>query len=200
MKLLSITILTLLGMLLGLSLHAQNNQESKKFYILGSCVYDGETIPSITLREVVIYKPLVFKSKRKYNEYLKLIRDVKKTLPLAIEIRELIIESYEYIQTLPTEEAKKQHIKKLEKGLKEQYAPKMKKLTFKQGKLLIKLVDRECSQTSYELVKVFFGSFKAGFYQTFASLFGASLKKRYDPEGEDALIERIVVEVKSGQL
>ena len=73
----------------------------------------------------------------------------------------------------------------------------MKKLTFAQGKLLIKLVDR---QSSFEIVKAFFGPFKAGFYQTFASIFGASLKKDYDPEADDRLTERVVRMVEAGTL
>ena len=88
----------------------------------------------------------------------------------------------------------------MEKGLKEQYTPRMKKLSFSQGKLLIKLVDRQTHSTSYELVKAFMGPFKAGFYQAFAALFGASLKKEYDPEGEDKLTERVVLLVENGQI
>ena len=88
----------------------------------------------------------------------------------------------------------------MEKGLKEQYTPRMKKLSFTQGKLLIKLIDRQSNSTSYELVKAFMGPFKAGFYQTFAALFGASLKKEYDPEGEDKLTERVVLLVENGQI
>ena len=76
----------------------------------------------------------------------------------------------------------------------------MKKLTFAQGKLLIKLVDRQSNQTSFELVKAFMGPFKAGFYQTFAALFGASLKKEYDPAGEDKLTERVILLVENGQI
>lgn len=91
-------------------------------------------------------------------------------------------------------------MKRVEKGLKEQYTPQMKKLTFAQGKLLIKLVDRQSNQSSYELVKAFMGPFKAGFYQTFAALFGASLKKEYDPENDDKLTERIIILVQNGQL
>lgn len=72
----------------------------------------------------------------------------------------------------------------VEKGLKDQYTPRMKKLSFAQGKLLIKLIDRQSNSTSYELVKAFMGPFKAGFYQTFAALFGASLKKEYDRKGK----------------
>ena len=84
--------------------------------------------------------------------------------------------------------------------MKEQYTPRMKKLSFAQGKLLIKLIDRQSHQSSYELVKASMGPFKAGFYQTFAALFGASLKKQYDPEGEDKLTERVILLVESGQL
>ena len=84
--------------------------------------------------------------------------------------------------------------------MKEQYTPRMKKLTLAQGKLLIKLINRETSSSSYELVKAFLGPFKAGFYQAFAAIFGASLKKEYHPEDEDAMIERIIVLIENGQL
>lgn len=104
------------------------------------------------------------------------------------------------MQKMPDEKARESHLNKLEKGLKEQYTPRMKKLTLRQGKLLIKLVDRECNQDAYTLVKLFMGSFKAAFYNTFASMFGASLKKSYDPTGEDWMIEQVVVKVLTGQL
>ena len=128
------------------------------------------------------------------------MRNVKKVYPIAREINRTILETYEYLQTLPNKKARQRHIKKVEKGLKEQYTPRMKKLTFAQGKLLIKLVDRQSNQTSFELVKAFMGPFKAGFYQTFAALFGASLKKEYDPAGEDKLTERVVLLVENGQI
>ena len=123
-----------------------------------------------------------------------------KVLPISKEINRAIIETYEYLQTIPTEKGRQKHLKAVEKGLKEQYTPRMKKLSFSQGKLLIKLVDRQTHSTSYELVKAFMGPFKAGFYQTFAALFGASLKKQYDPTGDDALTERVILMVESGQL
>jgi hypothetical protein len=91
-------------------------------------------------------------------------------------------------------------MKRVEKGIKQQYTPQMKKLTYSQGKLLIKLVNRECSSTSYELVQAFLGPVKAGFYQAFAAIFGASLRKGYDPEGTDRLTERVVLMVEAGQL
>lgn len=169
-------------------------------YLVPMCIYDGDTIPSIQLRTVYIFRPLKFKNERERREYYRLVRNVKKVYPISLEINRAIIETYEYLQTLPNEKARQKHIKRVEKGLKEQYTARMKKLTFAQGKLLIKLVDRQSHQTSYELVRAFMGPFKAGFYQAFAALFGASLKKEYDPLGEDRLTERVVLMVESGQI
>lgn len=178
----------------------QNIRQSEKGYMLPFCVYQGDTIPYITLRNVYVYPRIKFKSKKQERYYWKLVRDVKKTLPLAKEIRRAVMETYEYMETLPDTKSRERHMKAVEKGLKEQYTARMKKLTFSQGKLLIKLVNRECNQSSYQLVKAFMGPFKAGFYQTFAALFGASLKKEYHPEDDDKLIERIAVLVENGQL
>ena len=180
-------------------LKAQNTSQNKG-YMVKVCVYEGDTIPYITLRNVYIYPKMKFKNKKQEKYYYRLVRDVKKTLPIAKEIRNIVIETYEYLETLPDEKAKDKHIKAVEKGLKEQYTPRMKKLTFSQGKLLIKLVNRECNQSSYQLVKAFMGPFKAGFYQTFAALFGASLKKEYRPEDEDEMVERVITLVENGQL
>ena len=186
------------------TLHAQQTPPSSarryvRQHLVSMCIYEGDTIPCVQLRTVYIFKPLKFKSKRSQRSYYKLVRDVKKVLPLAKQINRIIIETYEYLQTLPPNERDK-HIKRVEKGLKEQYMPQMKKLTFSQGKLLIKLVDRQSNQTSYQLVKAFLGPFRAGFYQAFAALFGASLKKEYDPEGDDRLTERVILLVENGQL
>lgn len=172
----------------------------RSVFLTPMCIYQGDTIPFVKLPTVYVFKPLRFKNKREAARYTKLVRDVKKVLPISKEINQVIIETYEYLQTLPTEKERSKHLKAVEKGLKEQYTPRMKKLTFSQGKLLIKLVDRQTNSTSYELVKAFMGPFKAGFYQTFAALFGASLKKEYDPQGEDALTERVILLVESGQL
>ena len=181
-------------------IQAQEQTTSINGFLVPACIYEGDTIPSIHLPTVYVFKPLKFKNKKKQQEYYRLIRNVKKTLPIAKEVNRAIIETYEYLQTLPDEKAREKHLRMVEKGVKEQYTPRLKKLTFSQGKLLIKLINRETDSSSYELVKAFLGPFKAGFYQAFAAIFGASLKKEYHPEGEDALIERIVLQVESGQL
>lgn len=183
--------------LIGLHVHAQNYD---KQYVVPMCIYETDTIPCIQLREITVFPTLVFKNKRERIRYTKMVRDVKRTLPIANEIRQAILETYEFLQTLPNEKDRQKHIKAVEKGLKEQYTSKMKKLTFSQGKMLIKLVDRQANQSSYDLVKAFMGPFKAGFYQTFASLFGASLKKEYDPKGKDKLLERVIIEVENGTI
>ncbi|MBR7134138.1 MAG: DUF4294 domain-containing protein [Bacteroidaceae bacterium] len=192
----------MIGVVVAINCNAQDSipRSYGKAYIVGQSIYQGETIPHIKLPTHYVFAPLVFKNNRERKRYDRLVRDVKKTLPLAAEIRSIIIETYELLQTMPNEKAQQRHLKALEKGLKEQYTPRMKKLTLRQGKLLIKLIDRECNQSAYQLVKIFMGSFKAAFYNTFASFFGASLKKSYDPEGEDRLVERVVIQVLTGQI
>lgn len=199
-KRLNLLIISLFA-LTGISLcQAQEEDQKNKTYLVPATVYEGDTIPWVKLPNVYIFKPLVFKNKKDQREYDKLVRNVKKTLPISKEIYQVVLETFEYLQTLPDEKAKDKHIKLVEKGLKEQYTPQMKKLTFSQGKLLIKLIDRQCNQSSYELVKAFLGPFRAGIYQTFAGLFGASLKKEYDPHGDDQLTERVILLVESGQI
>ena len=197
---LNIVVMTLFAIVCcSLRLQAQDKQ-SIKGYLVPMCIYNGDTIPCVQLRTVYIFRPLKFKNEKERQEYYRLIRNVKKVYPISREINQAIIETYEYLQTLPNEKARQKHIKRVEKGLKDQYTPRMKKLSFAQGKLLIKLIDRQSNSTSYELVKAFMGPFKAGFYQTFAALFGASLKKEYDPQGEDKLTERVVLMVENGQI
>ena len=177
-----------------------NTEQAEQVFITRGFIYHGDTIPWIQLRTVHVFKELKFKKKKDYENYQRLIRDVTKVLPIANEVNAAIIETYEYLQTIPSEKERKRHIKDLEKGIKQQYTPRLKKLTSRQGKLLIRLVDRQSHQTTYELVKAFLGSFRATTYQVFASMFGFSLKKHYDPEGDDALTERVIILVENGQV
>ena len=195
-----ILFLTFFLSLMAVRLDAQELTTTVKGFLVPAIIQKGDTIPLMQLPTVYVYKPLVFKNKREQRAYNRLVHNVKKTLPIAKEVNRAIIETYEFLQTLPDDKAREKHLRMVEKGVKEQYTPRLKKLTFSQGKLLIKLIDRESNSSSYELVKAFLGPFKAGFYQAFAAIFGASLKKEYHPEDEDALIERIVLQVESGQL
>ena len=181
-------------------LKAQEQTTTIKGFLVPACIYDGDTIPSLRMPTVYVFKPMVFKNKQQQQKYNRLVHNVKKTLPIAKEVNRAVIETYEYLQTLPDDKSREKHLLAVEKSVKEQYTPRMKKLTFSQGKLLIKLVNRETASSSYDLVKAFLGPFKAGFYQAFAAIFGASLKKEYHPDDEDMMIEQIVLMVENGQL
>lgn len=159
-----------------------------------------DTIPFVYLKEVLIYPPLKFKNEKERREYNKLVRDVKRTLPYAKLIYDTLIETYEYIETMPDDKERNDHLKRMEKELFKQYKPELKKLTLSQGKLLIKLIDRECNQSSYQIVGAFLGKFRATFWNIFAGMLGASLKSEYDPKGADALTERVVQLVERGML
>ena len=160
----------------------------------------GDSIQYMEFSNVYVYPQLTFSSKRQQQSYMRLVKNVKITLPLAKEVRQILIETAEYLETLPNDKAKEAHIKRVEQSILKEYKPKMKKLTYSQGKLLIKLINRECNSTSYEAIQAFMGPLRAGFWQAFAWAFGASLKKEYDPEGTDRLTERVVLLVEAGQL
>lgn len=167
---------------------------------LGRVMIDGDSVQYMELNDVWIYPEPTFKSARQRVAYNRLVANVKKVLPIAKEVNAIIVETYEYLQTLPDKRAKDEHLKRVERDIRKTYTPRMKKLTYQQGKLLIKLVYRECNSTSYQLIQAFLGPIRAGFYQAFAALFGASLTKKYDPEGVDKYTERIVLQVEAGQL
>ena len=181
-------------------MNAQEQTTTINGYLVPACIYEGDTIASLHMPTLYCFKPLNFKNKKQQQQYKRLVRNVKKTLPIAKEVNRAIIETYEFLQTLPDDKTKQKHLQAVEKSVKEQYTPRMKKLTLSQGKLLIKLINRETDSSSYELVKAFLGPFKAGFYQAFAAIFGASLKKEYHPDEEDAMVEQIVLLVESGQI
>lgn len=167
---------------------------------VGKVLFQGDSVQYMEMNNVYVYPQLTFKNKKQAKAYMRLVTNVKKVLPIAKEARQLLFETTEILETLPTKEAKDAHIKKVESEIFRTYKPKMKKLTYSQGKLLIKLIDRECHSSSYEMIQAFMGPFRAGFWQTFAWAFGASLKKQYDPEGVDRLTERVVLMVEAGQI
>jgi hypothetical protein len=161
---------------------------------------DGDSIQYMEMSNVYVYPPPTFKSKKQQQAYMRLVKNVKKVLPIAKQARQMLIETAEYIETLPTQKERDEHLKKVEAAIVAEYKPKMKKLTFSQGKLLIKLIDRECHSTAYEAIQAFIGPVRSGMWQAFAWMFGASLKKGYEPEGVDRLTERVVLMVEAGQI
>lgn len=174
--------------------------DKPKTYIDIAAIYEGDTIAVVQLKPVYIFAPIKFRNNKERQEYTKLIRDVKIAYPYACLISASIIETYETMQTLPDEKAKQKYLEDVQKYMMAEYKPKMKKMTKNQGKILVKLIDRECNTSSYNIVKALVGSFKAGVYNTFAGLFGNSLKTEYDPNGKDAAIEAIVIQIQQGTI
>lgn len=167
---------------------------------VGKVLHDGDSIQYVELNTLYVYPQPVFADARQRQAYNRLVANIKKVLPIAREVNAIIIETYEFLQTLPNKKAKDEHMQRVERSIRKEYTPRMKKLTYSQGKLLIKLVYRECNSSSYQLIQAFLGPIRAGFYQAFAALFGASLTKKYDAEGVDKYTERIVRQVEAGQL
>jgi len=159
-----------------------------------------DSLKVLVMNDIYVYPPQTYKKFSEDVKYQKMVRDVKKTLPYAKMIYATLIETYEYVMTMPNEEDRRKHLTRMENDLFEEYKPQLKKMSLSQGKLLIKLIDRECNQTSYDLVKAFLGPFRAGFWNVFAGMFGASLKSSWDPTGSDADTERIVEMVEMGLL
>lgn len=162
----------------------------------------GDTLYHVVFMPITVYPELKFKNKKEEDYYWKTVRDVKKALPYAKLICRTLTETYEYIETLPDTKAREKHLNEMEKEVFNQYKPELKKFTRTQARVLVKLIQRETNQSSYEIIKAFLGSFRAGFWQAFGKMFGVSLKGQYNPttDEKDAIIERICVEVEQGTL
>lgn len=162
----------------------------------------GDTVRMIEMYDVVVYPPLRFKNKKQEEFYWRTVRDVRKTLPYAKAAGNALIETYQYIQTIPDPKERERHLQTMEKDIVRQYKPVILKFTKGQGKVLLKLINRETDQSSYNIVKAFLGSFRAGFWQTFGRLFGMNMKAGYNPSKneEDAMIERIATLIEQGAL
>ena len=173
-------------------------QEQKAIVVYGTIV-DGDTIPVIPLREVNIYswKLLDAKQARKMT---KLMKNVKIVYPYA-RLAGIKLDEYEEILMHASDDRERRKImKQAEDEIEAEYGQELRDLTISQGKILIKLIDRETGESSYDLVSDLRGEFRAVFYQAFARIFGYNLKIKYDPEGEDKDIEMIVLMIENGQL
>lgn len=176
---------------------AQDIKESRKIVPIFDEEFSSDTI---NLNAIYIYGSMNNMTEDEVIRYTRLLRDVKKTYPYAKIIAQSVIETYEIMQTLETDKQRDDHIKAVKKYMMKRYKPELSKLTKRQGRILIKLVDRECGSSSYDIVKAIIGDFQAGFYNVFAGLFGNSLKTRYEPEGKDADIEKIVLLIEKGEI
>ena len=163
-------------------------------------VINGDTIPVAVLGSVYSFPKENFKSASEERYYWKLVRDVKIVYPLSRIVYFTLLETMDYIETLPDPKDRERHLRRMEKDLVKEYEPVLRKMTYTQGKILLKLINRECNSSPFELIKAYRGSFTASFWQGVASLFHADLKSGYDPTSKDYTLERIVIKIEQGQL
>lgn len=163
-------------------------------------VYNGDTIQYYSLPMVDIVDYVSANAKKEVREYLKLRRNVIKVYPYAKLAAAELKFINDSMANIPNERTRKKFVKQREDELKEKFEAELKKLTMTQGRILIKLIDRETGNTSYALVKELRGNLSAFFWQGLAKLFGSSLKTEYDADGEDAAIEQICRAIERGEL
>jgi hypothetical protein len=161
---------------------------------------NGDTTLTSNIREVFIYPKPKFSSKRDMRRYDRLVRNVLKVYPYAKMAGEEYKIVSAHLMTLKTEKEKKDYINGVEKEIMDKYSDDLKELTITQGRILLKLIDRETSETSYEILKDYKNTFSAIFWQALARIFGHNLKSEFDPQGEDRLINEIVIQIENGQL
>jgi pyruvate dehydrogenase complex dehydrogenase (E1) component len=165
-----------------------------------SVVNEGDTIYMTSIDEAVIQPRKRSAAARDLRQYRRLIYNVKKVYPYAKLAGQKFGEVTAHLQTLNTGKEQREYIRQLEKDLLHQYEEDLKDLTITQGRILIKLIDRETNQTSYEIVKELRGSFQAAFWQAIARIFGSNLKTEFDADGEDKVLNEIMIMIENGQL
>lgn len=165
-----------------------------------TAVFEGDTIPLFQMQEITVWAPRTFESRREERRYGRLQRYVVKVYPYAKIAGEMLQDFDDTLKTFRSDRQRKKYLKEVEEQLKDEFGGELKKLTIKQGIILVKLIDRETGNTSYDLIKQLRGSFSAFIWQSLARLFGSNLKLEYDPQGEDEMIEEIVQRIESGQL
>lgn len=176
------------------------NYWSDSVYILSGKIEGTDTILNYDMKEVKVFPEKVYRNKRHKRKYTRLMHNVRKAYPFAIIARTELRIMNDSLQYYEGEKAQKKFIKEYEREMFRRYESKLRKLTISQGRILLKLVDREIGNTSYELVKEYRGTFSAVFWQGIAKLFGTDMKSTYDPQGEDIEIEEIVLLIEYGYL
>ena len=168
--------------------------------LLKALPYNGEALPTVSLNEFSVIAERVFKSEKDKQAYLKLKRDVRKTYPYAV-LASVKLKEYDAILTNIPENKRAPYLKKTEKELKTQFEADLKNLTMGQGRILIRLINRETGMTTYKVIKDYRGGFSAFMWQSLGLLWGNNLKWKYDPSnGEDKLIEEIIDQIQDGEV
>ena len=184
------------------TLNRKDGLPPEKLYIIQNVERDGVVMPEIEIKEITIIGGSSRRSAtaRDYRRNERLIYNIKKVYPYAIIAREQLTQVNRDLESFGSDRERRSYLNEVEKQMFADYKSDIMKLTVTQGKILIKLIDRETQNTSFELIKSYRGGVSAAFWQGIARLFGSSLKAEYDRFGEDAAIEMIVQDIEAGYL
>jgi hypothetical protein len=182
------------------TLKHKNDTLPERFYLLQNVKRDGVTMPEVEIKEVTVVALPRIARRNEYRKYERLIYNLKRVYPYALMVRIKLNQVNEDMKNITDERERKKYIKDVEKDVFTEYEDDIREMTITQGRLLIKLIDRETQNTSYALIRDYRGRLSAAFWQGIARIFGTNLKEEYDPYGEDALIELIIREIDAGRL
>lgn len=181
-------------LLLVTELEAQSRPiERDGFIFVPITIIDGDTLPNVLIPQVVVFPQRKFASKRDYRQYYRLVRNVKVVYPYAQIAKMKISEMDSHYRTLKSEHERREYVKKVEKELRAEFEHQLVKLTISQGRLLIKLIDREIGRTSYDVIRDLRGGVSAVFWQTVARIFGSNLKSEFNAAGDDKILNEIII-------
>lgn len=156
---------------------------------------DGERIPHIHVLPVYVFDKGLDR-----RRYWRLVDAVKKTYPLAQTAKDMMADMEDELASLKTKKEQKAYVKEVYNAIIEEYTPVLKKMNRTQGRVLLRLIDRETEYTAYNIVHEFRGGFVAGFWQGVSKIFGQDLKAEYGKNKEDDIIEQIVLYYEAGLL
>jgi len=159
-----------------------------------------DSFPHVYLKEITVYPALKEMSPKQQRQFSALEKKVRKVYPMA-KVAAIKVAEYNRIYLSFTKEReRKEYVNKIEKDLFAEFEDEIRHMTVSEGRILIKLIDRETGKSSFEIIKEFKGGFNAFFWQTIARLFGHDLKSAYDAENEDKMIEYIVMQIDMGAI
>ena len=171
-----------------------------RVFVLQEVERDGEVLPEVAIKEVTIIgkKSVPWRVTERRND--RMVYNLKKVYPYAVIVREKLYQVDQELAAITDEKERRQYIRGVEEFVLGEYEDDMREMTITQGRLLLKLIDRETRNTSFDLIKQYRGGLSASFWQGIARIFGTNLKAEYDPYGEDAMMEFLLIQLEAGML
>jgi hypothetical protein len=182
------------------SIGIKKDSLTARHYFLHEVERNGVTLPEINIKEVLIVGSPQTSRKMPYWKYDRLIYNLKKVYPYALIVKSKLGEINAGLLNIQDDHDRRKYLRKVEKDLFGEYEDDVRDMTITQGRLLLKVIDRETANTSYELIRQYRGSFSAAFWQSIARIFGTNLKEGYDPQGDDFIVESLIHEIELGNL